>query len=56
MLIKLHQLSNEVVQEVADKDVFSKKVYESYSSFQKQVMRWSDVSEYAYMRARKLGV
>jgi len=56
VLIKLHQLSNEVVQEVADKDAFSKKVYESYSNFQKQVMRWSDVSEYAYMRARKLGV
>jgi TRAP-type mannitol/chloroaromatic compound transport system substrate-binding protein len=54
VLKKLHVLSNEVVQEIVDKDAFSQKVYASYSSFQQQVMKWSDVSEYAYMRARNL--
>ncbi|PCI19182.1 MAG: ABC transporter substrate-binding protein [Piscirickettsiaceae bacterium] len=54
VLIKLHALSNEVVQEIVDRDAFSQKVYASYSGFQKQVMRWSDVSEYAFMRARNL--
>ncbi|HIG79038.1 MAG TPA: TRAP transporter substrate-binding protein [Cycloclasticus sp.] len=54
VLRKLHALSNEVVQEIVDRDAFSQKVYASYSGFQKQVMRWSDVSEYAFMRARNL--
>lgn len=54
VLIKLHALSNDVVQEIVDKDAFAQKVYASYSGFQQQVMRWSDVSEYAFMRARNL--
>ena len=54
VLKKLHTLSNEVVQEVVDRDAFSQKVYASYSEFQKQAMKWSDVSEYAYLRARGL--
>lgn len=54
VLKKLHGLSNIVVQEVADKNAFSQKVYASYSGFQQQAMKWTDVSEYAYMRARNL--
>ena len=56
VLKKLHKLSNEVVQEIVDRDLFAQKVYASYSGFQKQVMRWSEVSEYAFMRARKLPI
>ncbi|MFT6597432.1 TRAP transporter substrate-binding protein [Cycloclasticus sp.] len=55
VLKKLHLLSNEVVQDIVDRDAFSQKVYASYSSFQQQAIKWSDVSEYAYMRARGLG-
>ncbi|MBL4783687.1 MAG: TRAP transporter substrate-binding protein DctP [Porticoccaceae bacterium] len=54
VLKKLHALSNEVVQEIVDRDTFSQKVYASYSGFQQQVMKWSEVSEYAFMRARTL--
>lgn len=54
VLIKLHALSNEVVQEIVGKDAFSQKVYASYNGFQTQAKRWSDISEYAYMRARNL--
>lgn len=56
VLIKLHALSNEVVQEVVAKDAFSQKVYASYNDFQQQVVQWSDISEYAFMRARGLGI
>tara|TARA_R110002074_G_scaffold152936_1_gene307606 strand:+ start:169956 stop:171044 length:1089 start_codon:yes stop_codon:yes gene_type:complete len=56
VLSKLHALSNEVVQEVADRDPFSQEVYASYSDYLKQVTQWSDISEYAFMRARNLPV
>jgi len=54
VLKKLHTLSNEVVQEIVDRDAFSQKVYASYTEFQQQATKWSAVSEYAYMRARAL--
>lgn len=54
VLKKLHTLSNDVVQEIVDRDAFSQKVYASYSGFQQQAMKWSEVSEYAFMRARGL--
>ncbi|MEW4983909.1 MAG: TRAP transporter substrate-binding protein [Cycloclasticus sp.] len=56
VLKKLHALSNKVVQEIAEKEAFSSKVYASYSSYQQQVMPWSEVSEYAFMRARGLSI
>jgi TRAP-type mannitol/chloroaromatic compound transport system substrate-binding protein len=39
---------------VADRDPFSQEVYASYSDYLKQVAQWSDISEYAFMRARNL--
>ena len=54
VLKTMHSLSNEVVHELIERDPFSQKVYASYNSFQQQAMRWSDLSEYAYMRARKI--
>jgi TRAP-type mannitol/chloroaromatic compound transport system substrate-binding protein len=56
VLKKLHTSSNEVVQEVVNRDEFLQKVYSSYSEFQQQAMKWSDVSEYAYLRARGLKI
>ncbi len=54
VLKTMHRLSNEVIHELIERDPFSQKVYASYSNFQQQAMRWSDLSEYAYMRARKI--
>lgn len=54
VLRKLHGLSLEVVQEVAERDPFSRKVYESYNNFSQRAERWADISEFAYMKARAL--
>jgi len=52
VLKALRRVSEEVVQEIANKDDFSKKVYASYSKFRDQAKRWSDLSEMAYLKAR----
>ena len=52
VLIKLRELSNEVVAEIADKDDFSKRTYTSYQKFLKQAKEWSAISELAYLQAR----
>lgn len=52
VLVKLRQLSDEVVSEIASKDAISRKVYESFTAFRDQVKQWSDISERAYLNAR----
>ncbi|MCB1863852.1 MAG: TRAP transporter substrate-binding protein DctP [Chromatiales bacterium] len=52
VLKKLHALSLEVVAELANKDEFSRRVFASYEKFRKQVMRWSELSDRAYLNAR----
>lgn len=52
VLKTLYGISNEVVAEIADKDPFSRKVYESYLSFRKQAMARQDISERAYLNIR----
>ncbi|MBT4838447.1 MAG: TRAP transporter substrate-binding protein [Methylococcales bacterium] len=47
VLIKLKQLSEEVVAEIADKDKKSKKIYQSYMKFRNNAMDWQKVSEQA---------
>ena len=54
VLIKLRELSDEVVKEIAAKDKQAKKIFESFSKFREQAMAWHNVSEQAYMRAREL--
>ncbi|MCW9024198.1 MAG: TRAP transporter substrate-binding protein [Gammaproteobacteria bacterium] len=54
VLIKIKQLSDEVVNEIAAKDKQAKKVYESFKTFRDQAMAWHKVSEQSYMRAREL--
>lgn len=54
VLAKLHGLSLEMVQEVADRDLFSRKVYDSYTNFSQRASRWTDISEFAYLKARAL--
>jgi TRAP-type mannitol/chloroaromatic compound transport system substrate-binding protein len=51
---KLKQISEEVVLELANKDPVAKKIYTSVAQFRKQVTRWADISELAYLKARSL--
>ncbi len=55
VLAALRKISHEVVEELANKDDFSKKVYASYSGFYQNVQRWTDLSERAYLNARVEG-
>lgn len=52
VLEKLKTLSEEVVAEIANRDTLSAKVFDSYRSFQQQVMQWHDISERVYMNVR----
>ena len=52
VLQRLRSLSEEVVAEIAGKDALSTRVFESYRSFQKQVVAWHDISERAYLNVR----
>ena len=54
VLKTLKKLSEEVVQELTAKDPLSKKIYDSVSQFRSQVNRWSEISEYAFFKARSL--
>ncbi len=55
VLKKLRQISDEVVAEIADKDPMSKKVYESFIAFRDSQIKWSEISERAYLNARAMG-
>lgn len=52
VLQALRKVSQEVVEDLANKDAYTKKVYASYSKFYKESLRWSDISERAYLNAR----
>ena len=54
VLKKLKAISEEVVTEIAAKDPMSKKIYDSFSKFKKQVVPWDAISEQAFLRAREL--
>jgi len=55
VIVKLHRLAKEVVSELAEKDAFSRKVYDSYRKFLRQSQAWTNISELAYLQARDLG-
>ena len=52
VLATLRKYSEEVVQELADQDDFSKRVYQSYSTFLQGCRDWGKLSEIPYLRAR----
>jgi TRAP-type mannitol/chloroaromatic compound transport system substrate-binding protein len=52
VLATLRKYSEEVVQELADKDDFTKRVYQSYSAFLQGCREWGKLSEIPYLRAR----
>ena len=48
VISELRKLTKEVIKELADKDPFTKKVYESYLSFQLKANKYSQISERAF--------
>lgn len=54
VLKQLKTISEQVVTEIAEKDPMAKKIYASYSAFQKQAATWQGISEQAYTSARAL--
>jgi TRAP-type mannitol/chloroaromatic compound transport system substrate-binding protein len=54
LLAKLARVSQEVVEEFSAKDPFSKKVYNSYNTFRKQAVGWTQIGEEAFSLARSL--
>jgi TRAP-type mannitol/chloroaromatic compound transport system substrate-binding protein len=54
VLKKLGELSKEVVEEVANKDPMSKKVYESFNKYRAQSINWGRVGEVGFSLARAL--
>ncbi len=55
VLEKLRVISEEVVAQIADRDAFSKRVFDSYQDFRQKVLAWHDISERAYLNARQGG-
>ncbi len=53
VLSKLRSLSDEVINEVAQTDDMTKKVFKSFSNYRDNVKKWSDISELAYLQTRK---
>ncbi|MBN1378351.1 MAG: TRAP transporter substrate-binding protein [Gammaproteobacteria bacterium] len=53
VLNELRRLADEVVAEIAGKDAFSRRVYESFLGFKKQVIAWQNISERAFLNTRQ---
>lgn len=54
VLVKLRQLSDQVMGELVAKDPVAEKIYQSLSKFKQQVTRWSAISEQAFFQARDM--
>ncbi|MCX8048311.1 MAG: TRAP transporter substrate-binding protein [Methylohalobius sp.] len=54
VLKKLKALAEEVVAEIAAKDPFARRVYDSFSRFRTQIAAWSAISIQAFLHARSL--
>lgn len=52
VIAALREANTALLQEVAAESEFSKRVYDSYSTFQKNVKAWHELSEKAYINAR----
>ena len=54
VLIKLRELSNQVVEEIAEGNDLGRRILESYNSYKKQVRSWHVISEHAYIDSLRL--
>jgi TRAP-type mannitol/chloroaromatic compound transport system substrate-binding protein len=52
VLMKLRDLSEQVVKEVSEKDDMTKKVYESYKAYKDNVQAYHSITEQAFLNAR----
>ena len=52
VLMKLRDLSEQVVKEVSEKDAMTKKVYESYKAYKDNVQDYHTITEQAFLNAR----
>lgn len=52
VLDRLRDISEEVVAEIAGKDPFAQKVYDSFLAFKKDVIEWQNISERAFLNTR----
>ncbi len=55
MLKEARKISNEVVAEIAKKDPFTQKVFDSYQAFKKKAVKYTDVTDLSYLKARAEG-
>ncbi len=53
VLMKIGATSKTVVEEIAQKDAFSKKTYASFDAFRKKSMTWGKIAEQGYSLARQ---
>ena len=53
VIAQLKKVSEEVVAEVAAKDAFTKRVYESYKSFLDEARAYAAISDLSYLKARE---
>ena len=54
VLVELNRVTDQVLEEIANKDPLFKRVYESQNAFKAGVMDYHKISEEAYYRAREL--
>ena len=54
ILRAMGKASGEAAAELAAKDPFTRRVYESYMKFREASVAWTDISERAYLNARAL--
>jgi TRAP-type mannitol/chloroaromatic compound transport system substrate-binding protein len=54
VLIELKKFTGEVLEDLRKKDPFTKKVCDSYKSFQTQYEKWNKISEVCYANALNL--
>ena len=54
VLKQLRIYTDEVIQELTDSDPFAKRVYESYNSFRKKAVAWSELTEKAFYNSLQI--
>ena len=55
LLAEVGKAAKDVINDMANADAMTKKVYESYAKYQKQAQQWASIGERGYMNARELG-
>jgi TRAP-type mannitol/chloroaromatic compound transport system substrate-binding protein len=55
LFAEIKRVSGEVVAEIGETDEITKRVYDSYTTFQEKAIGWAKLSEQGYLNARALG-